>query len=83
MRRAGAARFVKRPGRVRRVASQMWHEFLIALCLMLVIEGVVPFLSPGGWRNMVSTAARMDDRSLRIMGLASMLTGTALLYLVN
>lgn len=61
----------------------MWHEIKIALCLVLVIEGVMPFLSPGAWRGMVVTAARMNDRGLRLAGLASMLAGTLLLYLVN
>ncbi len=61
----------------------MWHEFAIAMCLVLVIEGVLPFLAPRAWRGMVSAAAGMDDRSLRLAGLCSMLTGTALLYLVN
>lgn len=61
----------------------MWHEFAIAMCLVLVIEGVLPFLAPRAWRGMVATAVNMDDRRLRLAGLCSMLTGTALLYLVN
>ena len=61
----------------------MWHEFAIAMCLVLVIEGVLPFLAPQAWRRVVSFAADMDDRGLRIAGLCSMLAGTALLYLVN
>ena len=61
----------------------MWHEFAIAICLVLVIEGVLPFLAPRAWRGMVATAANMDDRGLRLAGLCSMLTGTALLSLVN
>jgi uncharacterized protein YjeT (DUF2065 family) len=61
----------------------VWHEFTIAMCLVLVIEGVLPFLAPSAWRRMVSTAANMDDPGLRVAGLCSMLVGTALLYLVN
>ena len=61
----------------------MWHEFAIAMCLVLVIEGVLPFVAPGAWRGMIATAARMDDRRLRVAGLCSMLAGTAFLYLVN
>ena len=53
------------------------------MCLVLVIEGVLPFLAPSAWRRMVATAANMDDRGLRVAGLCSMLVGTALLYLVN
>lgn len=61
----------------------MSHELLVALCLVLVVEGIFPFLSPGGWRKMLGTAMSMDDRSLRVMGLLSMLLGTVLLYWVN
>ena len=43
----------------------------------------MPFLSPRAWRTMVEAAARLDDRSLRLAGLGSMLTGTVLLYLVH
>jgi uncharacterized protein YjeT (DUF2065 family) len=61
----------------------MWHELGVAICLMLVIEGVIPFLYPKRWRDMVTMLAQVDDRSVRVMGLVSMLIGTALLYLVN
>jgi hypothetical protein len=61
----------------------VWHEFAIAMCLVLVIEGVMPFIAPRAWRGMVTTAADLDDRGLRVAGLCSMLAGTALLYLVN
>lgn len=61
----------------------MWHEFAIAMCLVLVIEGLLPFLAPRAWRSMVQGAAGLSDRGLRIAGLASMLMGTALLYIVN
>ncbi len=61
----------------------MWHELGIAVSLMLVIEGILPFLYPGRWRSVVQMLAEVDDRSMRIMGLTSMLLGTLLLYLVN
>jgi uncharacterized protein YjeT (DUF2065 family) len=61
----------------------MWHELLIALALVMVIEGIVPFLSPGAMRKMVRMVEEMDDRSLRIAGLVSMLLGIVMLYLVN
>lgn len=61
----------------------MWHEFAIALCLLLVIEGVLPFLNPSRWRSMMQLIAQLDDRSIRIAGLCSMLLGVALLYVVN
>ncbi|MFP6805965.1 MAG: DUF2065 domain-containing protein [Pseudomonadales bacterium] len=61
----------------------MWHEFGIALCLVLVIEGIIPFLYPGRWKEMVAVAAEVDDKTMRLIGLISMLTGTGLLYLIN
>ncbi len=60
-----------------------WTDLLAALALVLVIEGMVPFLSPGSFRQLVETISQIDDRSLRIMGLVSMLIGTALLDLLR
>jgi uncharacterized protein YjeT (DUF2065 family) len=61
----------------------MWHELLLALALLFVIEGIIPFLAPGLLRRMLLEAARQDDRSLRLTGLASMIAGVAFLYLIN
>jgi len=61
----------------------MWNELWIAVALMLVIEGIVPFLSPDTVRRMIATMTQMDDRSMRIAGLLSMLAGLGLLYLVH
>ena len=61
----------------------MWNELWIAVALMLVIEGIVPFLSPDTVRRMIATMTQMDDRSIRMAGLLSMLAGLGLLYLVH
>jgi len=61
----------------------MWHELLIALALVMVIEGLLPFLSPQGMRNMMRKMSEMDDKSLRVTGLISMVLGVSMLYLVN
>ena len=61
----------------------MWHDLGVALCLVLVIEGVIPFLYPRRWREMVMMLAEVDDRTMRVVGLISMLLGTGLLYLIN
>jgi uncharacterized protein YjeT (DUF2065 family) len=61
----------------------MWHDLLIALALLFVIEGVWPFLSPGSLRRALQLMAERDDRSLRVAGLISMLVGVVLLNLVN
>jgi uncharacterized protein len=60
-----------------------WHELVVAACLMLVLEGIMPFVAPQRWRKLIEYAARTDDRSMRIMGLACMLVGVVLLYLIN
>ena len=61
----------------------VWQQLGVAVALVFIIEGIVPFLSPGRWRKMVEMLAEVDDRSMRNMGLFSMLLGLALLYLVN
>ncbi|MBT4161564.1 MAG: DUF2065 domain-containing protein [Gammaproteobacteria bacterium] len=61
----------------------MWHDLGVALCLVLVIEGIVPFLHPKRWREMVMMLSEVDDRTMRIVGLMSMLLGTGLLYLIR
>ncbi len=61
----------------------MWNDLWVATALMLVLEGMIPFLSPEGFRRMLASVLQMDDRSLRIAGLVSMLGGLGLLYLVR
>ncbi|HFD81087.1 MAG TPA: DUF2065 domain-containing protein [Gammaproteobacteria bacterium] len=61
----------------------MLNEFWIALALMLVLEGIVPFLSPALMRRMLASMMQMDDRGMRMAGLFSMLAGVVLLYLVH
>jgi uncharacterized protein YjeT (DUF2065 family) len=58
----------------------MWQELGIALCLLLVLEGILPFLYPRQWRGALVQLAQLSDRQLRLMGLASMLLGTTFLY---
>ena len=61
----------------------MGHDLLVAMSLVLVLEGLLPFISPDRWRDAVTTIARMPGRQIRITGLVSMLAGTALLYFIN
>lgn len=61
----------------------MGKELLIALCLVLVVEGIMPFVSPSQWRQALVMLIQLDDKKIRFMGLASMLIGTALLYWVH
>ena len=61
----------------------MWADLLSAIALMLVIEGVLPFLNPEGLRKALAMMAQMDDRQLRFAGLSSMLLGVLLLYFIR
>ena len=61
----------------------MWHELAIAFCLMLVIEGMLPFISPGRWRKMLMMLDQIDDNTMRMIGLGSMLVGTVMLLIIN
>ena len=54
-----------------------------AICLMLIIEGILPFLYPNRWRQLVATLAVTDDAKLRYMGLISMSIGLGLLFIIN
>jgi len=57
--------------------------FWLALALVLVIEGLFPFISPSGWRRMFQQVLQMHDGQLRFFGLCSILIGLALLWLFS
>jgi uncharacterized protein YjeT (DUF2065 family) len=53
-----------------------------ALALVLVFEGLFPFMSPGGWRNTFLRLLSLQDGQLRFFGLCSILLGLLLLWVV-
>ena len=59
----------------------MSELLLGALALMLIFEGLLPFLSPGAWRSAFERATRMSDGQIRFVGLSSMLIGMLLLFI--
>ena len=59
----------------------MWDLLLSALALMLVIEGLLPFLSPSAWRKLFERATQMSDSQIRFIGLSSMIVGLVTLLL--
>jgi uncharacterized protein YjeT (DUF2065 family) len=61
----------------------MWQDVLTAVALVLVLEGVLPFLSPLSWRRMMLQVAQLNGAALRLSGLASMVLGILLLYAVR
>lgn len=58
-------------------------NLLAAFALMLVIEGVLPFLAPAVWRETFRKMTELSDGQLRFVGLGSMLGGLLMLLLVN
>jgi len=61
----------------------VWSDLLAAIALLLVIEGMVPFMNPQSLRKMLETVSQLDDRTLRIVGLISMMIGVVLLAIVR
>lgn len=60
-----------------------WTVLPVAIALVFIIEGMLPFISPGRWREMLAVAEQMDDQVIRNIGLGCMLFGVVLLYLVH
>ncbi len=58
----------------------MWNELLAAFGLMLVLEGILPFLNPSALRRTLLQITQLEDRVLRLAGLASMGLGLLVLY---
>jgi uncharacterized protein YjeT (DUF2065 family) len=58
-------------------------DLIAAVALFLVLEGVAPFLNPGGMKRALTRLLEISDRELRIAGLGSMLVGLAILFLVR
>lgn len=61
----------------------MSKTLLTALALVLVIEGILPFLIPAMWREAFRRLTEMSDGQVRFLGLSSMVAGVLLLYLVG
>ncbi len=54
--------------------------FWLAMALVLVIEGLFPFISPGGWRRMFNQILQLSDGQVRFFGLCSILAGLLWLW---
>jgi hypothetical protein len=55
----------------------------VATALMLIIEGIMPFLSPQHFKRALLQMAAMPDRQVRLIGLISMIAGLIFLYWIN
>ena len=61
----------------------MWDDLMRAMCLMLVLEGLLPAVAPQRWRTAVQAFAQADPAFIRKAGIACMLAGAGLLYLIH
>lgn len=56
-----------------------WDDLARALALVLVLEGLGPFLAPARWREMLARVSSLDERVLRTIGLGMMVSGLVVL----
>ena len=60
-----------------------WGDLGAAVALMLIIEGIMPFINPGTFRQMLEMVSKMEERSVRTLGAIWIGLGIALLYWVR
>jgi len=59
------------------------HELLTAFALVLIIEGLLPFLSPTFWQKTMQDLSQINPNTVRVGGIVSMLAGAILLNVVR
>ncbi len=60
-----------------------WSDLLAGLAFYLIIEGLLPFAAPQGWRRGLAVLAKLEDGQLRSFGLGLVIAGLALLYVLR
>ena len=60
-----------------------WNDLFAALALVLVIEGMLPFVNPRGYKQTMLQITAIPEQSLRMIGFGSMMLGLIFLYLVR
>ena len=60
-----------------------WTDLLTAIALVLIIEGLMPFFSPKGWKEVLVKILQMEEKQLRFIGLTSMVIGILILNWVR
>jgi len=61
----------------------MWQDIFTAISLYLILEGMIPFINPNGFRSFVTRMSGFSDNNLRMIGLISMIIGLVLLFFVR
>ncbi len=59
----------------------MTETILLAFALMLVLEGLLPFIAPNAWRDTFRRLIEFSDGQIRFVGLSSMLVGLILIMI--
>ncbi|MDJ0956031.1 MAG: DUF2065 domain-containing protein [Arenicellales bacterium] len=60
-----------------------WQDLLAAVALVLVLEGIIPFINPAGLRRTLTMISELSDGQLRTIGMVSMVLGLILLFFVR
>ena len=60
-----------------------WTEILTAVALVLVLEGMLPFISPRKYREMVAEISRLADNHIRTVGFVVMIVGVVVLFIAR
>ncbi|MCZ6565500.1 MAG: DUF2065 domain-containing protein [Gammaproteobacteria bacterium] len=61
----------------------MWSDLLVVIALVLVLEGIIPFLAPEKFRQAMAQLSQLSGQALRIIGFVSMTLGIIFLYIIK
>jgi hypothetical protein len=60
-----------------------WNDLFAALALVFVIEGLLPFINPSAYKSTMMQMATFPEKSIRMIGLGSMVVGVVFLFLIR
>jgi uncharacterized protein YjeT (DUF2065 family) len=60
-----------------------WNDLFAALALVMVIEGILPFLNPRSYKSTMMQLATFPEKTIRNIGFGSMMVGVILLYFIR
>lgn len=61
----------------------MWSDLLVVIALVLVLEGIIPFLAPEKFKQAMAQLSQLSGQALRIIGFVSMTLGIIFLYIIK
>ncbi len=62
--------------------DSFWHDLATAFALLLILEGLLPTLSPRAWLKAMQDAARLGPRGIRLVGIICLLSGAVMLQIL-